>query len=262
MQFKRLPCVTTLTLFPPCYWVRYSIQARNLSQCGSHLFPLDFPLYPSQRPSPTTPTSPLVCLIAILYSSLSLGQVHLRLFIRILPPSRRSQHHRISRLHRPKPANPILISPINISRDFTSRYLHLLMLRLLVSPTTLYIPDKAHVPGHQCHYYSHSVLGHGEWFFDPLFVPGVDQSYSLFPVQIGIWTDKIGFHHKWEFWLYNVSQFPCLMSELTPVSKVVFGLGQAPYYAYAQTMMSDLTPPGYEGSESLRPRPLFQAFKR
>ncbi|CAD6583982.1 MAG: hypothetical protein TREMPRED_003707 [Tremellales sp. Tagirdzhanova-0007] len=48
---------------------------------------------------------------------------------------------------------------------------------------------------------------------------------------IGLWTDKVGFHHKWEFWLYNV----------------VFGLGQAPYYAYAQTMMSDLTPPGYEG---------------
>ncbi|ORY20995.1 MFS general substrate transporter [Naematelia encephala] len=49
--------------------------------------------------------------------------------------------------------------------------------------------------------------------------------------MLGLWTDKIGFHNTWEFWLYNV----------------VFGLGQAPYYAYAQTMMSDLTPPGYEG---------------
>ncbi|BEJ01847.1 hypothetical protein CcaverHIS631_0605290 [Cutaneotrichosporon cavernicola] len=35
----------------------------------------------------------------------------------------------------------------------------------------------------------------------------------------------------WEFWLYQV----------------VFGLGQAPYYAYAQSMMADLTPPGFEG---------------
>lgn len=52
-------------------------------------------------------------------------------------------------------------------------------------------------------------------------------------IQLGLWTKKIGFHNTWEFWLYNV----------------VFGLGQAPYYAYSQTMMSDLTPPGYEGSE-------------
>lgn len=29
------------------------------------------------------------------------------------------------------------------------------------------------------------------------------------------------FHNEWEFWLYNI----------------VFGLGQAPYYAYSQTMM-------------------------
>ena len=67
--------------------------------------------------------------------------------------------------------------------------------------------------------------------------------------MIGIWTTKIGwvglttlnltdasFHNTWEFWLYNV----------------IFGLGQAPYYAYSQTMMSDLCPPGYEGSECLR----------
>ena len=51
--------------------------------------------------------------------------------------------------------------------------------------------------------------------------------------MIGIWTDKIGFHNTWEFWAYNA----------------VFGLGQAPYYAYSQTMMSELTPPGFEGSE-------------
>lgn len=49
--------------------------------------------------------------------------------------------------------------------------------------------------------------------------------------MIGLWTTKIGFHNTWEFWFYNV----------------LFGLGQAPYYAYAQTMMSELCPPGYEG---------------
>ncbi|ORX35478.1 autophagy-related protein 22-like protein [Kockovaella imperatae] len=49
--------------------------------------------------------------------------------------------------------------------------------------------------------------------------------------MLGIWTNKIGYHNTWEFWFYNV----------------VFGLGQAPYYAYAQTMMAELTPPGFEG---------------
>lgn len=49
--------------------------------------------------------------------------------------------------------------------------------------------------------------------------------------QLGLWTTKIGFHNTWEFWFYNV----------------LFGLGQAPYYAYAQALMSDLCPPGYEG---------------
>ncbi|KAI5782573.1 autophagy-related protein 22-like protein [Geopyxis carbonaria] len=49
--------------------------------------------------------------------------------------------------------------------------------------------------------------------------------------MVGLWTDKIGLHNRWEFYAYNV----------------VFGLTQAPYYAYAQTMMSELTPRGYEG---------------
>jgi len=38
------------------------------------------------------------------------------------------------------------------------------------------------------------------------------------------------FHNEWEFWVYNV----------------VFGLFQAPYYAFAQTMMAELTPPGFD----------------
>ena len=38
------------------------------------------------------------------------------------------------------------------------------------------------------------------------------------------------FHNVWEFWAYNV----------------VLGLFQAPYYAFSQTMMAELTPPGFD----------------
>ncbi|KAI0923332.1 hypothetical protein AcV5_008912 [Taiwanofungus camphoratus] len=48
--------------------------------------------------------------------------------------------------------------------------------------------------------------------------------------MIGIWTGKLGFHNVWEFWAYNV----------------IFGLFQAPYYSYSQTMMAELTPPGFD----------------
>jgi len=48
--------------------------------------------------------------------------------------------------------------------------------------------------------------------------------------MVGMWTDKIGFHNAWEFWFYNV----------------ISGLFQAPYYAFAQTMMAELTPPGFD----------------
>jgi len=48
--------------------------------------------------------------------------------------------------------------------------------------------------------------------------------------MIGMWTDKFGFHNVWEFWAYNV----------------VFGLFQAPYYAFSQTMMAELSPPGFD----------------
>ncbi|KAG2042064.1 MFS general substrate transporter [Suillus americanus] len=48
--------------------------------------------------------------------------------------------------------------------------------------------------------------------------------------MIGIWTEKLGFHNVWEFWAYNI----------------VFGLFQAPYYAFSQTMMAELSPPGFD----------------
>ncbi|KAA1089699.1 hypothetical protein PGT21_027649 [Puccinia graminis f. sp. tritici] len=47
---------------------------------------------------------------------------------------------------------------------------------------------------------------------------------------IGIWTHKFGFRNRWEFWAYNV----------------IFGLFQAPYYSYSQTIMAELSPPGQE----------------
>ncbi|KAI9467380.1 MFS general substrate transporter [Lactarius psammicola] len=55
---------------------------------------------------------------------------------------------------------------------------------------------------------------------------------TLIPVwgMIGIWTDKIGFHNAWEFWVYNV----------------VYGLIIGPRYATSQTMMGELSPPGFE----------------
>jgi MFS-type transporter involved in bile tolerance (Atg22 family) len=48
--------------------------------------------------------------------------------------------------------------------------------------------------------------------------------------MLGMWTDRVGYHHVRDFWIYNI----------------LFGLFQAPYYAYAQTMMSEVTPRGYE----------------
>ncbi len=48
--------------------------------------------------------------------------------------------------------------------------------------------------------------------------------------MLGLWTHTVGYHHMRDFWIYNI----------------LFGLFQAPYYAYAQTMMSEVTPRGYE----------------
>lgn len=39
--------------------------------------------------------------------------------------------------------------------------------------------------------------------------------------MIGVWTQTIGFHHGWEFWLYQVW----------------YGLMVCPWYSYSQTMV-------------------------
>ena len=48
--------------------------------------------------------------------------------------------------------------------------------------------------------------------------------------MIGIWTNAIGFHHEWEFWLYQVW----------------YGVAVCPWYSYSQTMISEVTPRGKE----------------
>lgn len=48
--------------------------------------------------------------------------------------------------------------------------------------------------------------------------------------MIGIWTQKLGFHHTWEVWLYQV----------------YYGLFVCPWYSYSQIMISEVTPRGRE----------------
>jgi MFS-type transporter involved in bile tolerance (Atg22 family) len=48
--------------------------------------------------------------------------------------------------------------------------------------------------------------------------------------MIGIWTQRFGFHHVWEVWLYQV----------------YYGLFVCPWYSYSQIMISEVTPRGRE----------------
>ncbi|EXJ94621.1 hypothetical protein A1O1_03017 [Capronia coronata CBS 617.96] len=48
--------------------------------------------------------------------------------------------------------------------------------------------------------------------------------------MVGIWQSNFGFHHAWEFWLYQV----------------FYGLFVCQWYAYSQTMISEVTPRGKE----------------
>ncbi|ETI25045.1 hypothetical protein G647_04415 [Cladophialophora carrionii CBS 160.54] len=48
--------------------------------------------------------------------------------------------------------------------------------------------------------------------------------------MIGIWTQKFGFHNEWEFWVYQT----------------FYGLFVCQWYAYSQTMISEVTPRGKE----------------
>lgn len=48
--------------------------------------------------------------------------------------------------------------------------------------------------------------------------------------MIGIWSQRFGFHHAWEVWLYQV----------------FYGLFVCPWYSYSQIMISEVTPRGKE----------------
>lgn len=48
--------------------------------------------------------------------------------------------------------------------------------------------------------------------------------------MVGIWTQRFGFHHLWEFWLYQI----------------FYGLFVCPWYSYSQIMISEVTPRGKE----------------
>lgn len=79
----------------------------------------------------------------------------------------------------------------------------------------------------------------GFWYFQQYFEIKTKHMFMLtnffsvlipFYGMLGLWTDAVGYHHVRDFWIYNI----------------VFGFFQAPYYAYSQTMMSEVTPRGYE----------------
>jgi MFS-type transporter involved in bile tolerance (Atg22 family) len=67
--------------------------------------------------------------------------------------------------------------------------------------------------------------------------------------MLGIWTSKLGFHNVWEFWCAVQTLLPpCagVTNRHRRAYNVVFGLFQAPYYAFSQTMMAELAPPGFD----------------
>jgi hypothetical protein len=67
--------------------------------------------------------------------------------------------------------------------------------------------------------------------------------------MVGIWTQKFGFHNKWEFWVYQTfyGLFVC-QCECSLGASGCFGRGsnESIGYAYSQTMISEVTPRGKE----------------
>lgn len=47
-----------------------------------------------------------------------------------------------------------------------------------------------------------------------------------------------------------INQARCYVDRVQRAYNVVFGLFQAPYYAFSQTMMAELTPPGFDNMVS------------
>lgn len=79
----------------------------------------------------------------------------------------------------------------------------------------------------------------GFWYFQKYFGIKAKHMFMItnffsvfipFYGMLDLWTEKVGYHHVRDFWIYNI----------------LFGVFRAPYYAYAQTMMSEVTPRDYE----------------
>ncbi|KAB8069011.1 putative autophagy protein [Aspergillus leporis] len=77
------------------------------------------------------------------------------------------------------------------------------------------------------------------WFIQQRFKLGTKTMFNTIAVAIilldgwgiiGIWTEKFGFHHGWEFWLYQV----------------YYGLFVCPWYSYSQIMISEVAPRGHD----------------
>ncbi|KAE8417327.1 putative autophagy protein [Aspergillus pseudocaelatus] len=80
---------------------------------------------------------------------------------------------------------------------------------------------------------------YGFWFIQQRFKLGTKTMFNTIAVaiilldgwgMIGIWTQKFGFHHGWEFWLYQV----------------YYGLFVCPWYSYSQIMISEVAPRGHD----------------
>lgn len=63
---------------------------------------------------------------------------------------------------------------------------------------------------------------------------------------IGIWTQSFGFHNEWEFWLYQVVYGLFVSVQISLWSCQMLTWQVCPWYAYSQTMISEVTPRGKE----------------
>ena len=86
------------------------------------------------------------------------------------------------------------------------------------------------------------VMGDG-WNLDKQIWVGFQRHLPLRRVDLEIVPR---FHNVWEFWAYNV----------------VFGLFQAPYYAFSQTMMAELSPPGFDNMVRTADHPSAACFNK
>lgn len=61
---------------------------------------------------------------------------------------------------------------------------------------------------------------------------------------IGVHTDKFGFKHVWEIWsaLSKLCLITTFLIQLVRLYQAYYGLAVCPWYAYSQTMISEVSP--------------------